>query len=283
MAPLEGPGMQADSLYWRALEFYGNRVRHKGKWRVHEFLRRFAKIEACDLIVRREGVFWRLDPSDFVQSSLYWIGEFEGFYFANFSRWVNPDSIVLDIGANFGYYSVRLGSMLSTGHVYCFEPSPRSFERLKTNLELNRLENIATPVQLGLSDSSGAARIATDGNNSGHHHISDTGQPITVDTLDSFCERCDIKRVDLIKIDIEGHEMHALRGGEKTIQRHHPRMMVEIFPRSLQEQGASATELVSWLTERGYQLWVLRRDKLVPFGKMPGPDDVINVFAIPSA
>lgn len=274
--------MHPDSLTWKLLEYYGNRVHHKGKWRIHEFLLKFVTVESHDLTVERRGVRWRLNPSDFVQSALYWRGEFETWDDFHIRSQVRPDSVIFDVGANFGYYSVTLGSLLSTGHLYAFEPSKPTFDRLATNLKLNDLTEKVTAVNAGLSDSPGKAFLSSDPANSGHKYVSGEGEAIVLDTLDAFCERSQITRLDLIKIDIEGNEMRALRGAEKTIRQFRPVMMVEIAGVFLEEQGSSAKELVDWLTGLGYQLWEPRRMKLVPFNRLLASNEFINVFALPS-
>jgi len=274
--------MHPDSITWKLLEYYGTRVHHKGKWRIHEFLLKFVNVKSSDLTVEREGLRWRLNPSDFVHSSLYWRGEFEIWDAFHIRSQVRPDSVIFDLGANFGYYSVTLGSLLSSGHVYAFEPSKQTFDRLTTNLKLNGLTDKVTAVNVALSDSRGEAFLSSDPENSGHKYVSSEGEAIVLDTLDDFCERAHITRLDLIKIDIEGNEMRAFRGAEKTIRQFRPVMMVEIAGAFLEEQGSSAKELVDWITGLGYQLWEPRRTKLVPFARILAKDEFINVFALPS-
>src|ERR1700741_1145305 len=96
-----------DSFLWKALEFYGTKVHHPGKWRIHEKIRSILKIDySGNIKVSRNGLPWILNPADFVQSSFYWIGEFECWDWLHLERMVPPGSVAFDIGANFGFYSL---------------------------------------------------------------------------------------------------------------------------------------------------------------------------------
>src|SRR6266404_5765713 len=136
--------MKPDSYLWKALEFYGRRIHHPGKWRVFDYLLKSKDTVgySSDMEVERLGLNWKLNPSDFVEGWLYWTGEFEGGDWYHFSRLIQPGAVVFDVGANCGYYSLLTGAMLRERvKVVAFEPSPRTFPRLRTNISLNLLNS----------------------------------------------------------------------------------------------------------------------------------------------
>ena len=269
-----------DSILWKALEFYGTRVHHRGKWRLHEQLRKALKINhAGDLEVRRQGLKWILNPGDFVQSSFYWTGEFETWDEYHLARVLPRNSVVFDVGANFGYYSLTLAHA-AHARVFAFEPNPRTFSRLKTHISLNGLESSITAVAAGLSDTPRSGYLDTVAGNSGADFLSDHGEAIELDTLDHYCEVNKIARMDLIKIDVEGHETHVLKGAQRMLEACRPAVMIEFNVAALQRAGSSTAELEALLRSFDYDLFLPVRRRLVPFRDAPGAYHVINVFAL---
>jgi len=270
-----------NSKLWKALEFYGTRVHHRGKWRLHEQLRKALKINHSeDLEVSRQGLKWILNPGDFVQSSFYWTGEFETWDEYHLTRLLPRNGIVFDVGANFGYYSLTLAHAAGA-RVIAFEPNPRTFSRLQAHIRMNGLGSSITAVAAGLSDTPRAGYLDVVEGNSGADHLSDHGEEIELDTLDHYCEVNKIARMDLIKIDVEGHETHVLRGAERMLKACRPAVMIEFNVGALQLAGSSTGELESLLRSSGYELFLPVRKKLVPFRDAPGSYHVINVLALP--
>ena len=239
--------MQPTSLIWKMLEFYGTRINHRGKWRVHPFLRSVLGANSdCDLEVTRQGLRWCLNPSDFVQSHLYWTAEYESWDVLQLSQWVHPGAVVFDVGASFGYYSITLASaMEGKGRVYAFEPCKTTFGRLRTNIVLNHLESIIESIPRGLSEKSGVAYLNGVDGNSGAAALSAQarGEAIELDTLDHFCEVNKVRRLDVIKIDVEGSELRVIEGGRTTLSRHQPTVMVEFNSSALGAAGIADPQL----------------------------------------
>jgi hypothetical protein len=77
---------------------------------------------------------------------------------------------------------------------------------------------------------------------------------VPVTTLDRFVSDAGLDRIDLIKVDVEGFELHMLRGAEAVIKQFRPRLFVELSDENLREQGGKAAELVRWLADHGYAL-----------------------------
>jgi len=276
--------MRPDSLSWKMLEFYGTRIRHRGKWWVHSRVR--SLLDATydgDLDVERGGLRWRLNPSDFVQTHLYWTGEYEPWDLLHFSRHARPGAVVFDIGANFGFYSIQVASAIEGGQVFAFEPCGETFSRLQANIALNHLESRITAVKLGLSNHPGPMRLETVPGNSGATCLSLRGQgePIPLDTLDHFCETQKIRRIDLMKIDVEGHELAVLQGGGAVISKYKPVMMIEFNREALEKSGASVERLSARLRDLGYGLFIAQRERLLPMQPFTQNLAVVNAFCIP--
>ena len=105
--------MKSDSLIFRTLEFYGTRINHPGQWLIHEKLRNLFRVQVdADLEVTRDGLKWILNPSDFMQSGLFWLGAQDRWDIYQIKRRLKPGAVIFDVGANFGYYSLTLAKYL---------------------------------------------------------------------------------------------------------------------------------------------------------------------------
>gem|GEM_PF-352653 len=185
---------------------------------------------------------------------------------------VLPGDTVLDIGANIGYYTLLLSQLVGpTGMVIAVEPHPDNVRLLKLNLKLNRVTNTVV-VPVAISDEVGVAQMfISKGSNwhSLHPTPQSTDQSITVPTttVDALVRQLE-QPIDLIRMDIEGWEVKALRGAENTLKRDKPTLVMEVHPSYLQPEETK--ELLQWLQSLGYR-WafvILRRDDF-PWIKRP--------------
>lgn len=127
-------------------------------------------------------------------------------------------SVVVDVGASLGDHTAAYAT--KAGTVHAFEPQPEPFECLRQNCE--GLKNVVLH-NCGLSDRAAALTLKRE-ENAGASHIDPEGDvPVAVVTLDSLG-----LSPALIKWDIEGHEVRALRGARGTIMRCHPIMVIEV-------------------------------------------------------
>ena len=135
---------------------------------------------------------------------------------------VQPGDVVFDVGASYGSYTL---TALAAGaaRIVSFEPEPSVFADLQRNISVNGWQGKCTALNMGLWDE--LARV--DMKSYAPHW---PAQTITGDysmtTLDDFAR--DASRLDGLKIDVEGAEARALRGGRATIARCKPRVIVEV-------------------------------------------------------
>jgi FkbM family methyltransferase len=134
--------------------------------------------------------------------------------------YLQPDSILYDIGAHAGFWEVVLASKCR--HVYAFEPSPRNFVRLCHNLEQNRIPN-ATAVPVAVSDRSARLRFLDNGAMS---HLGEQGIEVDAIRLDEAAAQYEPPSV--IKIDIEGHAGAALAGMRRILAQFRPVLFLEL-------------------------------------------------------
>jgi FkbM family methyltransferase len=175
------------------------------------------------LIVRAGGALWFVEPKT---NSLAILA---GLHEPRTIGWfkVEPNDVVVDVGAHIGRYSLIAARMAS--RVVSIEPEDSNFKMLVDNIRLNGFSNIS-PLQLALSDSPGNRLfyIATGGDTGTHsvepewRRMLDTKRrrkSITVrcETLDRVVISLGLARIDWLKIDVEGHEIEVLKGSTATL------------------------------------------------------------------
>lgn len=161
-------------------------------------------------------------------------------------------------GGNVGLWPVRLAKHFQ--RVVTFEPEPVSMECLMANIA--DLPNVE-PVFAAVGEVDGGSNIVRGG--LGSHRLMDApGEPIArVVTIDTY----DIKDVDLLQLDVEGYEWHALVGAWRTVQKYHPVIQLE-FRDFTKKYGKSDAMIDEMLTQEGYKL----------VSRQPG-SDVVYAYA----
>jgi FkbM family methyltransferase len=130
-------------------------------------------------------------------------------------------AVVLDVGANIGLFSLFLVWKYGRSRfakIHLFEPNPDTYARLVRNLAANGLNDLCHAHLLGLSDRAGTLYMESPRGYSVLNMISDTGTvPVACKRLDAWRQESGPQAVDLLKVDVEGHEMPLLRGGPETL------------------------------------------------------------------
>ena len=188
---------------------------------------------------------------------------------------IRPGDRVLDVGAHVGIFTVLLARWSGpSGHVFAFEPTPVTRAALTDHLHLNGVEDRVTVCPLAVSDNEGKSFVYTVSNSPEntlspvHGRLTNASAiAIEMTTIDAFCARRQICP-DLIKIDIEGFELHALRGAKRTLTKHRPVVVVELHPMNWPEIGVDRRQVAELLKELRYQLTPLdgQTDPLAEYG-----------------
>jgi len=207
-----------------------------------------------------------LDLNEGIDFSIYLLGAFERSTVITLEKLVKPGDVVFDLGANIGAHTLGLArSVGSAGKVFAFEPTDFAFEKLKRNLALNpelQARTCARQVLLAAAPAEDAPDeifaswpLEKDGSvHPKHRGRLVTARNATVDTLDRVVEREGISRVDVIKIDVDGHELTVLQGGVGVLLKFRPILVMELSPYVHAEEHNSFAALVTLLRNAGYSI-----------------------------
>jgi FkbM family methyltransferase len=204
------------------------------------------KLSMADNIVYVDGVkFWVPNfPADLIQRTQADGKFFEQELLEQLDSYMNENSVVLDIGANVGNHTVYWSRVSCGGkgvrRVYSFEPISSTFAILKRNFELNGLDKdrvVLNNVGLGRRESL-ASVIAYDYKNIGGTILeTDNNGAIRIISLDEYLASGAFKdkKIDFVKIDVEGFEEDVLVGARKTLDTHSPIIWIEAWKNNFEK------------------------------------------------
>ncbi len=178
-------------------------------------------------------------------------------------RFVQANDIMVDIGAHIGSETVLLGSKLASGRVYSFEPTPAILPHLKANISINNLIDKVTVESMAISDHNGYTKfyLSTESEvNSLHKHKGSKEISIQTITLDKYASVHDIQHVNLLKIDVEGHEYAVIRGSKSLLTKH----KIDVIVFEVNDQSGSCYQdnlkTRELLSSYGYKLYLVSQD-----------------------
>lgn len=185
-------------------------------------------------------------------------GEYERFVTWALLKLLQSGQTFVDVGANVGYFSLLAATRVGpTGRVLAVEPMPENWALLEKSIALNGFGNIIELHKVAAGDTTRRVRMTLgDRANSGSFSFVSGRQP-SKDIFEVECRRLDDlltgRRVDIIKMDIEGAEGLALKGMRQTLGASRPLLLMEYTPSSLESiSGISGEMLLGFFDELSY-------------------------------
>jgi FkbM family methyltransferase len=200
----------------------------------------------------------KIDRSRSMGASIFWTGfhEYREFLFLN--KFLMPDMVAVDVGANLGEYTLFMAKRLSKGKVFSFEPMEKMLPLLNENIAINKFNNV-TVLPFGLGDKN--EQITIYEIEASHEGLttaylggrkSKSEQKIDIKKLDDEFPLWNLNVLHFIKMDIEGGELKALLGAKKTIELYQPWVMIEINDFTYEAAGYSTLEIAGFFAQRKY-------------------------------
>jgi len=131
---------------------------HKGLKYFERLLRRFNLQKERFVKKLPDGLLMEVSANDHIEKYLFWYGAYEQKEVTTMQTLLNSDSVIVDLGANIGYYSLKAAKKATSGHIYSFEPVTKNLEKLERNISLNKL-TVIHPIQAAISNVSGNTTI----------------------------------------------------------------------------------------------------------------------------
>ncbi len=223
----------------------------------------------------------RLNISDFVDKYLWVTGEYEPKLKKFIKDYLKEGDVFLDIGANIGYFSIVASRIVKKeGSVISIEANPSMVDRLITNLELNKANNVQV-INKAASNEKGVLEFYIPNiNNSGMASLraQDNSTKINVETIVLDDTLREIKNLDFVKIDIEGAKLIALRGMKSLIIRFNPIIVLELTDEFLKSFNSSSSDLINFLKSLNYCLFSLETGEPIDAKKSYKQ---INIYCLP--
>ena len=241
------------------------------------------------LKMKNPKFFIKLDIRDRIQFITYIDGKYtEPDTQALFRNLIEPKSCIVDIGANIGYYSLMAAAISPDSEIFAFEPLPKNVTAFKENISLNNYSNIhVEEVALSDEDGIGALTLMHTDTESGWAHLlaklpDDSGKYLKVKRfkLDTICKTLKIPSVDILKIDVEGHDFQVIKGAGQTLgapgKRH---CIIEFNDYDFQNHGIISQGIDEFLKEKGYKLFSIKKNgKITPIDKPFGGSKEMNFY-----
>lgn len=218
-----------------------------------------------EAFVMREGINWKLDLREGLDLTIYLTGAFQRKVVQTCLALLPDEGVALDIGANMGAVTLPMAQKLrGKGFVIAIEPTRYPYQRLSHNLDANAKAKARVHLLQAFLTSGGEQRMPealpsswrVAGDRQGAHPVhlgvpQSTEGAITL-TLDELVVQKNLDRLDLIKIDVDGAEDDVLAGGEATIRRFRPSVVIEVAPYTLLERGLAPDAPLKRLKQLGY-------------------------------
>lgn len=218
----------------------------------------------------------------------YFPGDYEKEHYDLLKEYLKPGMQVLDIGAHIGLFSVACSRLTeNTGKIICFEPTPGTFSILKETLKLNHCDNV-TAVQAAVSNKNGMATFyeskANEGCNSNslvknRSEREFSAYDVKLVTIDSITAD-NLLKPSFIKIDVEGAELDALKGGIQTFKTLKPVLLLGLHPAFIKLKGDSLEAIWDVLQDCNYR--VKLEDKLMAKEDFCGRNSLFDVHCFPA-
>jgi FkbM family methyltransferase len=247
-------------------------------------------------IIRRHGVRYEVGLAEGIDLSLFLFGNFQNHVTSKKYLNLPENAVIFDIGANIGSMALRFAQHAAFVKIYAFEPTNFAYNKLLRNLSLNpELAQRITPVQLFLSDQTisdhhlkAYSSWRVDGSAANVHPLHGgtikSAESVPAVTIDDFCLENKVGRIDLIKIDTDGHEFCVLQGARRMVVKHLPYIVFELGIYVMQEMGIEFEQFYAYFLELNYKLLNAKNGKnitLQNYTEQIPQRSTIDIIAIP--
>src|SRR4030095_8038429 len=175
-----------------------------------------------------DSFYMFLNPTEHIQQQLFWYGYYEKELGDLLKKIIKPGDVFLDLGANIGYFSMLVANNSPSVKVISFEPVASLFQKMNDNISLNNIKSISAINAAAGETNEDKALFDSATDNLGMssfkqpENYSGKKEKVKVVTIDDWFKTSGLSKIDVIKLDIEGSELAALKGMKEVLQKQKP-------------------------------------------------------------
>lgn len=196
-------------------------------------------------------------------------------------RYLREGMIVFDVGANIGELTLLFSRLVANGKVHAFEASHSTYDRLEAICHTAQKSNVVLN-HLALSNQNGNIRLnvyedsLSAFNSQAVRPMKNYGldiEPVGIEespatTVDEYCERNNIDRIDLLKIDVEGAELQVMQGSRRMLDSRRIASLIFEFGQTTFDMGNRPEDIEALLNGSGYKIRnIVKGDPTFPGSK----------------
>ena len=227
-----------------------------------------------------------LNPTEHIQQQLFWYGYYEKELSDLLKKMLRTNDVFIDIGANIGYFSLLSAKILPSIKVFSFEPVKVLFQKMNENFSLNDSKNIVAinaavgemneqrEIYLSAPDNLGMSSFQQPENYSGKK------EKVEVIAFDDWFKTSGLKKISLIKLDIEGSEVAALKGMRVVLEEQKPALIVEINPETLSQFDLKPLDIYNYLNQLNFDGFLISENSRLEHLNSIEIGQTINVLFI---
>ena len=215
---------------------------------------------------KRNNINWELDLSEGIDLSVYIFGKFEYEIITAITKHkLSKKPIFFDIGANIGVQTLQLSECFKNSVIHSFEPTNFGFNKLKKNIFLNPKlckkifinQTFLTNKKKNLPKEIYASWNLQNNKNVHKKHFGSLNKTSNAKSLklDDYILIKKIKKIDFIKLDVDGHELDVLKSGYKFLKSKKVPIIFEVAPYLYKEYGYTHKDLINLFKELGYRFY----------------------------
>jgi FkbM family methyltransferase len=248
----------------------------------------------------RPGFTMCVSPRDYISHTIYFFGEYDPQMTAFLQAFLRPGLTTFDVGTERGWFTLLMGRCVGPGgEVHGFEAFPPTLAKVRANVVLNDMHWVRVN-GMAVTDLRGTVRFQPPTDRvvnyvpflrccCGVGHVTCEAGPEIIEvpttTVDEYAAMVPLRGLDLMKLDIEGSELRALKGATKVIERFRPVLLVEYNRLALRRAGTNWRELDRYLEDCAYDRFIFNQTQhpldLDKCDDMPDEEAVVNVYAFP--
>jgi len=278
--------------------FFQKTPAFKGKTRLIRILNKVFLPNESPIVVCRfkDGSLFKVDLRTRMEAIPAYLGSYETDKIEFIRKAIQPGWTALDVGANIGFFAVPMAqSVGASGKLFCFEPLPKNFARLNENLKMNQITPSTVETHaVALSDEEAVLNLGlfedfAHGGETGNAAPLSKGHSKPVKEIqvqatrfDDFSKKLALKRLDFIKIDIEGHEDAFFRGAQMTVDQFRPIVLGEFSEEHMKHKGLDVDDFMkSYFLSRRYRAFKVSGRTVLQIDSLKGRSNTDDVLLVP--